>query len=248
MRTNKTWLSVAILLLCSIVALGQEKAEIWSWNFIEAEKGKMADLEKAIKDKTDKYNKLAVDPISTWRVMSGPRTGQLVRSIGPKDWSYYDKSNEGAKYFDQVAGPFIAKQSGREFFAREKDMSYNGSGLTTTPKFIEVVEYMVKPDKEYEFVNFVREVTRLAAQNKSKARYSTYRNVSGTSGTKYVVVWAHESLTELDDNSEKWGDWYNKAKGSPNAWSKDINAVNGTYEIYGINSFMCTFVPDLSSK
>ena len=248
MKTYKTWSAMAIVLLCSMVALGQEKAEIWSWNFIEAEKGKMADLEKAIKDKTEKYNKLAVDPINTWRVMSGPRMGQLVRAIGPKDWSYYDKPSEGAKYFDQVAGPFIAKQSGREFFAREKDMSYNGTGVTTTPKFIEVTEYMVKPDKGYEFVNFVREITRVVAQNKSKTRYSTYRNVSGTTGTKYVVVRSHESLTELDDNSEKWSEWYNKVKGSPNAWSKDINAVNGIYEIYGTNSFMCTIVPDLSSK
>jgi hypothetical protein len=248
MKTYRTWTAVAIVMLISMATLAQEKAEIWSWNFIEAEKGKMADLEKAIKDKTEKYNKLAEDPINTWRVMSGPRAGQLVRAIGPKDWSYYDKPNEGGRYFGQVAGPFIAKQSGREFYTREKDMSYNGTGLTTTPKFVEVVEYMVRPDKEYEFVNFVREVTRVVAQNKSKTRYSTYRNVSGTSGTKYVIIWGHESLTELDDNSEKWAEWYNKANGSPNAWSKDINVVNGLFEIYGITTLMCAHVPELSSK
>ena len=100
MKANRRILTVvATLLLGSMMALAQEKSEVWSSTFIEAVKGKDAELEKAIKDKTEKFNKLAVDPINTWRVLSGTRTGQLVRSIGPKDWSYYDKTNEGAKYW-----------------------------------------------------------------------------------------------------------------------------------------------------
>ena len=248
MKTKRVFTTVALILLGSMMVMAQEKAEIWSWIFIEAEKGKSADLEKAIKDKTEKFNKTAVDPINTWRVMSGSRTGQLVRAIGPKDWSYYEKPNEGFTYWEQNVGSFIGKNSGREFYARSKEMSYNGSGKTTTPKYVEVTEYEVKADRLYDFASFVRDIVKSCNDNKSKARFSTYRNVSGGSGNKYVIVSSYESLTEMDDSNENWPQWFNKMKGSEAAWTKEWTGAQGSFEIYGVNSYLCSHVPELSSK
>ena len=101
MKTQKITLMLAVLMLCSFMTLAQEKPEIWSWAYHTAVKGKSAELEKAIKDKTDKFNKTSVDPIYTYRVMSGPKSGQLVRVIGPKDWTYYEKDNDGVKHWNQ---------------------------------------------------------------------------------------------------------------------------------------------------
>ena len=53
MKANRRILTVvATVLLGTMMALAQEKSEVWSWTFIEAVKGKDAELEKAIKDKT----------------------------------------------------------------------------------------------------------------------------------------------------------------------------------------------------
>lgn len=248
MKTNRLIMVMAAMLLSGMMAMAQEKAEIWSWMFIEAEKGKGAELEKAIQAKTDKYNKLTVDPINTWRVMSGARTGQLVRAIGPKDWSYYEKPNEGYKFWEQTVVPLIGKNSGREFYSRIKEMSYNGSGKTTTPKFIEVTEFELKADKIYDFTSFVRDLVKVCTENKSKARYSTYANESGGSGNKYVLVWTYDSLTEKDDTSEKWSEWFNKMKGSQAAWTREWVNAQASFEIYGVNSYLCSHVPELSSK
>ena len=128
-------------------------------------------------------------------------------------------------------------------------MSYNGSGKTTTPKYAEVSEYMVRPDQGYQFASFVRDLVKMCAENKSKVRFSTYGSASGTADNKYVIVFGYESLTEKDDNSENWGQWFNKMKGSQGAaWYKELADVQGSYEIYGTTNFLIMFEPDLSSK
>lgn len=246
MKTQKMTLSIACILLCSMVAFAQEKPEIWSWDYHKAAKGKNAELEKAIKEKTDKFNKASVDPIFTFRVMSGNRAGQYVRAIGPKDWSYYEKENPGAKHWNQFVTPLIESSAGREFYSLMKDMSYNGKGDATT-KYADVGEYSVRPGQEYEFTSFLKAVTKVAAENKSKSRFDTYRLESG-GGFRYVVIWHYENLGEKSDNSENWPEWYNKIKGSSSAWAKDYQSLMESFEIYGVNSFLCEYLPDLSSK
>ena len=93
-------------------------------------------------------------------------------------------------------------------------MSYNGSGKTTTPKYVEVSEYMVRPDQGYQFASFVRDLVKMCTENKSKVRFSTYGGASGTADNKYAIVFGYESPTEKDDNSENWSQWFNKMKGS----------------------------------
>lgn len=247
MKTQKMFLTMACILLCSAVLVAQEKPEIWSWAYHKPMKGKTAELEKAIKEKTDKFNKASVDPIYTYRVMSGARSGQLVRAIGPKDWTYYEKENEGAKHWNQYVTPLIESSSGREFYVTMKDMSYNGKGEASA-KYADVSEFSVRPGHEYEFTSFVRAVTKIASENKSKARYETYRLESGGTGSKYVIIWHYETLSEKSDNSENWPEWYNKIKGSPAAWANDYETIMESLEIYGINNFLCEYLPDLSSK
>ena len=89
---------------------------------------------------------------------------------------------------------------------------------------------------------------KVAAENKSKVRYETYRMTSGGSGDKYVIVWHYQSLAEKGDNSENWPAWYNKIKGSQSAWTNDLQTLSESLEIYGTNNFLCAFVPELSSK
>ena len=83
MKPQKMFLTLGCMLLCSMLTFAQEKPEIWSWDYHKPVKGKNAELEKAIKEKTDKFNKASVDPIYTFRVMSGSRAGQYIRLIGP---------------------------------------------------------------------------------------------------------------------------------------------------------------------
>ncbi len=249
MKTQKIVLALAMIMIGYATAWSQEKAVVWSWDFIKAEKGKSAELEKAIKDKTEKFNKASVDPIQTWRVMSGPRAGMLVRVVPGRDWSYYEKESEGLKYWNQTVTPFIASNNGREFGIFKKDMSYSANpDVNTIPKFIDVSEFIVRSDKEYAFTSFVMEVTKMAKENKSKINYTTYQVTSGNNGTKYVVVWGYQSLMEKDANSENWPEWYNKMRGSSEAWIKDIGAINESIEIYGSMSYLCAYVPELSSK
>lgn len=247
MKTKTLILALSLLFLVSSALYAQEKPEIWSWGYVEAVKGKTAELEKAIKEKTEKFNKLSVDPIYTYRVMSGSRAGQLVRVIGPKDWTYYEKPNTGLAHWNQYVAPLIANSSGREFYNLHKDMSYDGNP-DAVRNYVEVNEYIVKPTNEYAFTSFVREVAKVAKENKSKARFQTYKITSGGQGGKYVIAWSYTSLTEKDDQSENWPAWYNKIKGSPQAWASDLGKLQESIQIFGENSFLCSFVPELSSK
>ncbi len=244
---TKLFLVTLSFLFASSVLFAQEKPEIWSWGYIEAVKGKSAELEKAIKEKTEKFNKASVDPIYTYRVMSGSRAGQLVRVIGPKDWTYYEKPNAGFTHWQQYVTPFIGNSSGREFYTKLKEMSYDGNPEGKS-NYAEVVEFIVKPTHEYAFTNFVREVAKAAKENKSKARFETFKITSGGQGGKYVIVWTYASLNEKGDQSENWPAWYNKMKGSSQAWAHDLNQLQESIQIFGQNSFLCSFVPELSSK
>jgi hypothetical protein len=250
MITKLTSMAMALLLVSTmLMGQQQEKAQVYRINYFEVVKGKGEDFQKAVKAKTEKYNKASVDPVNTWRVMSGPRTGQYARSYGPKEWAYFETSdNEGLKFWSQTVSPFVANMSGNEFSVVEKEMSYNGSGKTITPKYIDIWEFTIQPDKGYEWTSWMRDLTRLCNENKSKARFTTFRKVSGTNMGKYLLVWGMDSLSELDGNSENWSQWFNKMKGSSAAWTNELHRASASVEIYGQSRYMMEFMPDLSSK
>ncbi|HEY5690109.1 MAG TPA: hypothetical protein VIS49_01515 [Cyclobacteriaceae bacterium] len=250
MITKLTSMIMAVLLAGTIVmGQEQEKAQVYRLTFHDVIKGKNADFEKAVKAKTEKFNKASVDAINTWRVMSGPRTGQYARVSGPKDWTYFESGNDAGRqnWVDTVV-PFIEKSSGVEYSVRQKDMSYNGSGKTTLPKYVDIWEFTLQAESNYEWTSFVRDLVRICNENKSKSRFNTYEMVSGTNMGKYLIVWGMDSLAEMDDNSENWPQWFNKMKGSSAAWGSELRRVSSAVEIYGQTRYMMQHMPDLSSK
>ncbi len=248
---NKLTSTAMVLVFASTMLMGQqqEKAQVFRINFFEVVKGKGEDFQKAVKAKTDKYNKASVDPVNTWRVMSGPRTGQYARVYGPKEWTYFETTdNEGLKFWGQTVSPFVANMSGNEYSVLEKDMSYNGSGKTTTSRYLDIWEFTIQPDKGYEWTSWMRDLTRLCNENKSKARFTTFHSVSGANMGKYYLVWGMDSLAELDNNGENWAQWFNKMKGSAAAWTNELRRASTSVEIYGQTRYMMELMPELSSK
>ena len=77
-------------------AKGESKGSpsIWVVRHIEVELDNAKDFEAAVAKKTQEYNrKEGADLWATWKVLTGPRTGQYARLFGVSSWAQLDKSN-----------------------------------------------------------------------------------------------------------------------------------------------------------
>ena len=73
---------------------GKGSPSIWVVRHIEVELDNAKDFEAAVAKKTQEYNrKEGADLWSTWKVLTGPRTGQYARLFGVSSWADLDKAN-----------------------------------------------------------------------------------------------------------------------------------------------------------
>ena len=73
---------------------GKGSPSIWVVRHIEVELDNAKDFEAAVAKKTQEYNrKEGADLWATWKVLTGPRTGQYARLFGVSSWADLDKEN-----------------------------------------------------------------------------------------------------------------------------------------------------------
>ena len=110
-------------------------------------------FEKAVADKTKKYNTSEESAIFAFQIMTGSSQGAYQRWMVRKDVSYFDQdTSDELKYWNENVDPYIANKSGQRIWQILKSASHGWDEPRSPLKYYTQRVYVVKRGKNQDFL------------------------------------------------------------------------------------------------
>ena len=242
-----------IVLFISISLYSQRSDEAVYWNSWEytAKDGMRDNFEKAAAKKTAMFNNSPENGIITYRIVTGPDTGNYFRVQGDKSASDYDRdrSAEGNYWEDNVA-KYVANAKGHVRWVRLNNGSYDPNPDDNSfSKYVVRRFYAVKAGKVMHFRRLMTRMSKVAEKRGWDGR-SLYRVVSGGNSNLFVQTSgfdtykrAEEDSSEPDTTAEED---YNEMFGW-GSWKEDWDNFYASLEYWGQQRDLMQLVPEMST-
>src|SRR5210317_864520 len=154
-------LFLCALALCVSVTMNSRQSSsdnsvYWNVYQYQAKDGKVQDFMEAAAEKTARFNGSAERAMSTYRILTGRKTGTFVRISGPHKAADFDvdRSAEG-KYWQENVGKYIGQNLGLQRWVQLNDATMNFMpGEGSPAKYFEQTFYDVKQGKVGDFRRF----------------------------------------------------------------------------------------------
>ncbi len=242
---------MVLLVSTSIYAQRGNNAVYWnSWEYT-AKQGMQESFEKAAAKKTAMFNNTPETGITTYRIITGPDTGNYFRVQGNKSAADYDldRSAEG-KYWEDNVAKYVANAKGHVRWVQLENGSYDPNPDDDTPsKYVSRTFYNVKAGKVMHFRRYMYRMSKVAEKRGWDGR-TLYRLVSGGNSNLFVHTagWdtykrAETDNTEPDTTTEED---YNEMFGW-GTWEEDWNNFNASLEYWGQQRDLMQLVPEMST-
>jgi len=242
-------LGMGLLISASIYAQRNDNAVYWnSWEYT-AKDGMRENFEKAAAKKTAMFNNTPETAITTYRIITGPDTGNYFRVEGNKSVEDYerDRTAEG-KYWDENVAKYVGNDKGQIRWRRLENGSYDPDPDDNTPtKFVSRTFYNVKADKLLHFRRALYRMSKVAEKRGWEGR-SLYRLVSGGNRHQFVVAAGFDTYkraaeqemetTAKEDYDEMFG-W--------GSWDEDWKNFDASLEYWGEQRDLMQLVPSMST-
>ena len=250
---KKSILFILSVLFC--ISLNSQRganAEYWvSFTYLP-KKGMVEEFEKAVADKTAKYNATEEDAIFAFQIMTGGGQGAYQRWVVRKDRSFFDQDNaEELKYWNENVDPYIADKSGQKIWQMLKGASHGWDEAGTPVKYYVQNTVVVKRGKNQDFMKVHRRIKQLMSEIEYTGNRALFRLNSGGNNQTYMAISGFDSHADTFTNNLPEGTnfvgFYNEKHGE-NAWQDDWSAANDAIEMWGSSVVKMMYRPDLSSK
>lgn len=249
---KKTFLIGMLLLLSiSIYAQRGNNAVYWnSWEYSPKD-GMRAKFEEAAAKKTAMFNSSPENAIVTYRIITGPDTGNYFRVQGDKTAADYDmdRTREG-KYWEDNVAKYVGNDKGHVRWQYLENGSHNPNPDDTSfSKYVSRTFYAVKPGKVMHFRRWMSRMSKVAAKRGWDGR-SLYRLVSG--GNRNLFVWTagFDTYKRAEDDSPEPDttvrEDYNEMFGW-GSWEEDRENFNASFEYWGVQRDLMQLVPSMST-
>ena len=251
----KKTLSILFVIIFSLSIYSQRNPNSEYWiNFIyQPKKGMVEEFEKAVAEKTQKYNNSSENAIFAFQIMTGSSSGAYQRWVVRKDVSYFEQdSSDELKYWNDNVDPYIAEKSGQRIWQRSITASHGWEELNGPMKYYSQQVMVVKRGKNGDFMTPQRRLAQLFSDIEFTGNRAVFKLVSGGNNQTFMIMSGFNSHDRSTNSSnlpdgKSWEDAYNEKFGE-NAWSEDWSAQNEAIETWGSNVSKMQFRPDLSSK
>jgi len=200
----KRIVGIVVPLLTCAVLIAQEKGNVWRTWYLKPADGKVAQLEKGLKDHVEKFHGKGQWPEYYHDILTGPNAGLLMGWSGPHTFKAMDervRSPEDFKHWQKYVAPYVDNNSntGISFMVYEKDLSYN-------PKlkgpYWHYSYNMVRPGAHGEYIEFLEAIKKTKAANKDPLSHNIYRVASGKYPDAWVWEYPGESLEEISGSMQ----------------------------------------------
>ena len=129
----KRILGIIIPLLTCVAIFGQNNADIYRVTYLKPKAGGMDELLAGMKEHNKKHHNKGIMKVRTYRVISGEKSGWLVRTYGPMTWVELDKFSEDSNskahraHGAKVLRPYIGESTGPMYWTPMENLHYNPS-------------------------------------------------------------------------------------------------------------------------
>ncbi|MDC3110299.1 hypothetical protein OA490_04990 [Flavobacteriales bacterium] len=244
--------TLSILFCISLNSQRGANAEYWvSFTYLP-KKGMVEEFEKAVADKTAKYNATEEDAIFAFQIMTGGGQGAYQRWVVRKDRSFFDQDNaEELKYWNENVDPYIADKSGQKIWQMLKGASHGWDEPRTPVKYYVQNTVVIKRGKNQDFLRVHRRFKQVMSKMEYTGNRGVFKLVSGGNEQTFMIIRGFDSHTETfttnlpEDGS--WRDVYAELFGEE-AMAEDMPALNESIEMWGSSVVKMMYRPDLSSK
>ena len=245
-------LTLSILFCMSLNSQRNANAEYWvSFTYLP-KKGMVEEFEKAVADKTAKYNATEEDAIFAFQIMTGGGQGAYQRWVVRKDRSFFDQDNaEELKYWNENVDPYIADKSGQKIWQHIKNASHGWDRAGTPVKYYVQNTVVIKRGKNNDFLKVHRRLKQVMSETEYTGNRGIFRLVSGGNNQTFMIINGFDSHEAVFTNNlsddKNWRDIYDEKFGET-AWEEDWPAANEAIEMWGSSVVKMMYRPDLSSK
>jgi hypothetical protein len=229
--------------------------EYWISYEYTPNKGEKVAFEKAISNKTKKWNKTVESAIYTFEIVNGPNSGTYERWIVRKDRSFFDQDFSGeTNYWEKNVAPLIAEDSGEQTWRRIKRACYGWDDADQSPKtFYQQYRAFVKPESQQEFMRFHYRMAQLMEARNYTGDRAVFTLDNGGNVNEYIVIYGFNQhggegsgTFELSEG-ESVQDAYNKMFGW-GSWDTDRKANQAAVELFGVLGQKMKFRSELSTQ
>ena len=246
-------LILSIMFCISLSSQRNPSAEYWISYTYNPKKGMTEEFEKAVAEKTKKFNSSEENAFFTFQTLTGNQQGAYQRWQVRKSVGYFDedRKKEG-KYWNDNVDPMIAEKSGQIIWMRLKGASHGWDESRMPDKFYTQETVVIKRGKNQDFLKFHRRFTELMSEIEWTGNRGMFKLSNGGNVQTYMLIhgFNEHSWMSYSTNLEEGTNWvevYDEKFGE-NAWAEDRELANSAIESWGATSRKLEFRPDLSSK
>lgn len=229
---------------------GNDNEVYWNvWQY-QALKGKTQDFMNAAAEKTAKFNGTAERAMSTYRIVTGRKTGTFVRISGPLKAADFDVDNSAeGKYWQDNVSKYVGQDLGAQ---RWQQMSYGSMNFSPgegePAKYFEHTFYEIKQGKVSHFRRFQSRIVENWKKRKVPMRRGLFRLVSGGNTNLFVVATFFDSYKreQLPQTENNWEDDYNELFGR-GSWDEDLENFQSSFEDWGVIKETLQLVPEMTT-
>lgn len=253
---KKLLITLSFLVSVNLGAQTWGNGEYWISYEYTPKDGKVEAFEKAVKEKTAKWNNTLETAIFAFKVVNGPNAGTYERWITRKDRAFFDiDHSEEVAYWAKNVGQYIAKESGQQTWRIFKGASYGwGPENTTVNKFYQQNRVVVKSGKTADFLKVHERLAMLMAKLEYTGNRAVFRMANGGNTREFAVIYGYDQhggdgsgvwtgLEEDQSVEEAYNDMFGY-----DAWDDDWQTAGDAIELWGNLAQKLIFKPDLSTN
>jgi uncharacterized protein YxeA len=241
-----------ITILCFTLSIVVNGQVIRSWNWTVND-GQRSEFEKAVSDKTRKYNSSKDDSqMFTFQITSGNETGNYWRLRIENEFKGFDKENKsGLKVMQNTASNY-GKVTNSAWWSILEKATYWPEGDNNWKKPLKrYFIYNYDGQHDADFWAFRYKVRGAIKESGADINMTTLGCTAGCQGNQVMIIFSHSNFEDLqDDNGSEWKkvyDKYNELYGVK--YEADISEFESSLTLGGFGRYSGTmiFKPNMSS-
>tara|TARA_B100000902_G_C27124955_1_gene820617 strand:- start:165 stop:920 length:756 start_codon:yes stop_codon:yes gene_type:complete len=241
---------LTILTLVFTINVNSQVVQTWNWT---ANQGQSADFEKAVADKTKKYNSSKDGAVLyTFQINSGNQVGDYWRIRIENELKDFDKQYpSGLKAMQNNAGKHgrVTNSSWYNIVERATHWPEGDNNWKKPLKRYFVYNYDGEHDAD--FWAFRYKVKGALEQSGADVNMTTLQCFAGCQGNQVMVIFSHSNFEDLqNDNSSEWAKVYEKYNELYGVnYEADISEFESSLTLGGFGRYSGTMVfkPEMSS-
>ena len=223
-------LLIALLLVSfSVIAQEKETATMAELSFMKPKNEHVKEFENAVKKHNEKYHTTVPYKAGLNVIATGPKAGWYAWVMGPCTFTDLDGRPDDEAHgqdWETNVTPHVAKYGAVEYWRYNKDLSHTNE---TQTKFSGIWFIDVKKGEYEKFEKIIKNIKAVFAKS-TKETMGVYNNrFNAGDGRDVALVFDFDKWAELDDDSFKTKDEYEKMYGE-GTWKTFLDDWNSSIE------------------